>query len=201
VIVGARRTQAERTQATVDEIVATARELFAANGYDPTFLESVVECAGMTKGALYHHFSSKREVFAAVFEAEQVSIEHAVKRAVRGSPDSWEVLLRGCRGFFKAVLDPGVQRITLIDAPAVLGWEEMREVEDRHGTALLRQGLAQAMKDGHIKSQRVEPLAHLIHGAMCEAAMTVARSSNPRREARDALAALNDMLNGIAQRE
>ncbi|MBX8689910.1 TetR family transcriptional regulator [Mycobacterium sp. 20091114027_K0903767] len=192
------RTQAERTRATIDQILVVARERFAADGYDNTFVDNVAERAGMTKGALYHHFEGKRGLFAAVFENEQRAIGEAVNRAARGTKDSWQRFLRGCRGFFDAVLDPGVQRITLIDAPAVLGWEAMRDLEDEHVTSLLRLGLAQVIADGHLPEQRVEPLAHLLRGAMCEAAMTVARSSDPERESRDSMAALERLLNGIA---
>ncbi|OCB51969.1 transposase [Mycobacterium vulneris] len=192
------RTQAERARATIDQILVVARERFAADGYDNTFVDNVAERAGMTKGALYHHFEGKRGLFAAVFENEQRAIGEAVNRAARGTKDSWQRFLRGCRGFFDAVLDPGVQRITLIDAPAVLGWEAMRDLEDEHVTSLLRLGLAQVIADGHLPEQRVEPLAHLLHGAMCEAAMTVARSSDPERESRDSMAALERLLNGIA---
>ncbi|MEN3220048.1 TetR/AcrR family transcriptional regulator [Mycolicibacterium porcinum] len=195
------RTQAERTRATIDQILVVARERFAADGYDNTFVDNVAERAGMTKGALYHHFEGKRGLFAAVFENEQRAIGEAVNRAARGTKDSWQRFLRGCRGFFDAVLDPGVQRITLIDAPAVLGWEAMRDLEDEHVTSLLRLGLAQVIADGHLPEQRVEPLAHLLHGAMCEAAMTVARSSDPERESRDSIAALERLLNGIAARD
>lgn len=192
------RTQAERTRATIDQILVVARERFAADGYDNTFVDNVAERAGMTKGALYHHFEGKKGLFAAVFENEQRAIGEAVNRAARGTKDSWQRFLRGCRGFFEAVLDPGVQRITLIDAPAILGWEAMRDLEDEHVTSLLRLGLAQVIADGHLPEQRVEPLAHLLHGAMCEAAMTVARSSDPERESRDSMAALERLLNGIA---
>lgn len=192
------RTQAERTRATVDQILVVARERFAVDGYDNTFVDNVAERAGMTKGALYHHFQGKRGLFAAVFENEQRAIGEAVNHAARGAEDSWQRFLRGCRGFFDAVLDPGVQRITLIDAPAVLGWESMRALEDEHVTSLLRLGLSQVIADGHLPKQRVEPLAHLIHGAMCEAAMTVARSADPERESRDSIAALERLLNGIA---
>jgi AcrR family transcriptional regulator len=192
------RTQAQRTSDTIAQILSAARDLFAADGYDATFLDAVVERAGVTKGALYHHFDGKRALFAAVYEAEQRAIGRAVTHAARRGSDGWDDLLRGCRAFFQAVLDPGVQRITLIDSPAILGWQQMRELEDRYVTALLRTGLAQAIADGHLKSQRVEPLAYLIHGAMCEAAMMAARSRDPRKESADALAALEELLNGIA---
>jgi AcrR family transcriptional regulator len=194
------RSQADRTRATVDRLLAAARRSFAEEGYDATMLDLVVERAGMTKGALYHHFDGKRDLFAAVYEGEQCAIGHAVVLKARGRGGSWRNFLAGCDAFFDAVLDPGVQRITLIDAPAVLGWQEMRELEDRHVTSLLRLGLTRVIADGHLKPQRVGPLAHLLHGAMCEAAMNVARASDPAREASDSMAALRDLLDGIAVR-
>jgi AcrR family transcriptional regulator len=196
-VISRARTQAERTRTTTDQLVSAARELFAAEGYDATYLDAVVERAGVTKGALYHHFDGKRALFAAVYEAEQRSIKQAVYLANRDYDDSWEAFFVGCRAFFDLALDSGFQHI-LIAAPAVLGWHQMREIEDRNLMALIKQGLKQAMEDGHIKPRRVEPLAHQVHGAICEAAMVVARSDDPPQEARDAYAVLTDLLNGLA---
>jgi AcrR family transcriptional regulator len=196
-VISRARTQAERTRTTTDQLVSAARELFAADGYDATFLDAVVERAGVTKGALYHHFDGKRALFAAVYESEQRSIKQAVYLANRDYDDSWEAFFAGCRAFFDMALDSGFQHI-LVAAPAVLGWHQMREIEDRHLMALIKHGLKQAMEDGHIKPRRVEPLAHQVHGAICEAAMVVARSDDPPQEARDAYAVLTDLLNGLA---
>jgi len=190
------RTQAERTRATTDQLVSAARDLFAADGYDATLLDAVVERAGVTTGALYHHFSGKRALFAAVYEAEQRCIEHAVRLAASESSHSWESFAAGCQAFFDTALDTGFQQI-LIDAPAVLGWAQMREIEDRHLMALIKQGIAQAMEDGHIKPRRVDPLAHQLHGAMCESAMMIVRADDPPHEASDARAAFEELLNGI----
>ncbi|OBG18809.1 transposase [Mycobacterium sp. 852002-51057_SCH5723018] len=190
------RTQAERTRATTDQLVAAGRELFANNGYDPTFLDAVVERARVTKGALYHHFDGKRALFAAVYEAEQRSIARAVNVAAGKEDNSWKAFLAGCQAFFDAATDSGFQQI-LIDAPAVLGWKDMRDIEDRHLMAMIKQGLSQAMDGGHIKRRRVDPLAHQVHGAMCEAAMVIARSDDPEHEAHEAMSALTELLNGL----
>lgn len=191
------RTQAERSRATTEQLVAVARELFAVEGYDATFLEAVVERAGVTKGALYHHFGGKRDLFEAVYAAEQSSIEQAIYQVAVGIADSWEAFCSGCEAFFAAALDSGFQQI-LLDAPAVLGWNQMREIEDRHLMALLKLGLGRAIEDGHIKPRRIEPLAHQIHGAMCEAVMVIARSDDPEVEAADAISVLNVLLSGLA---
>lgn len=190
------RTNAERSRATTEQLVSVAREMFAADGYDATFLDAVVQRAGVTKGALYHHFNGKRNLFEAVYAAEQSSIEQTVYEVAGGITDSWEAFCAGCEAFFAAALDSGFQQI-LIDAPAVLGWSQMRAIEDRHLMAMLKLGLTRAINDGHIKPRSVEPLAHQIHGAMCEAAMVIARSDDPKSESAEAISVLNDLLSGL----
>lgn len=193
------RTQAERSRATTEQLVSVARELFAVDGYDATFLDAVVERAGVTKGALYHHFGGKRDLFEAVYAAEQSAIEQTIYKVAVDIEDSWEAFCVGCEAFFAAALDSGFQQI-LTDAPAVLGWSAMREIEDRHLMAMIKLGLTRSINDGHIKPRRIEPLAHLVHGAMCEAAMMIARSDDPELEAAEAISALNDLLSGLATR-
>lgn len=193
------RTNAERSRATTEQLVSVARDLFAADGYDATFLDAVVERAGVTKGALYHHFGGKRDLFEAVYAAEQSAIEQRIYGVTVDISDSWEAFCTGCEAFFGGALDSGFQQI-LTDAPAVLGWTAMREIEDRHLMALLKLGLTRVINDGHIKSRRIEPLAHQIHGAMCEAAMVIARSDDPEQEVAEATSALNDLLSGLTTR-
>jgi AcrR family transcriptional regulator len=169
------RTQRERSDATTTDLVTAARELFAQDGYAGTLLDDVVARAGVTKGALYHHFKGKRELFEAVYAREQVALAKIVHRAYANEDDRWEGLHAGCRAYFEACLDPGVQRITLLDGPAVLGWERVREIEDRHTTAGLRMGLEASVEHGLIRPRPLEPLVQMLNGAMCDAAMLVAR--------------------------
>jgi AcrR family transcriptional regulator len=191
------RTQRERSESTTGELVAAARELFAADGYAGTLLDDVVARAGVTKGALYHHFKGKRQLFEAVFEREQVRIARTVAAAYHAEPDRWSGLHAGCRAYFEECLDPGVQRITLLDGPSVLGWERVREIEDRHTVAGLRMGLETAVREGLIAPRPLEPLVQMLNGAMCEAAMLVVRADDGREAAGQVLAELRLMLEAL----
>ena len=193
-----RRTQRERSEATTTELVAAAREMFAADGYAGTLLDDVVRRAGVTKGALYHHFKGKKDLFEAVFELEQQKIAALVAAAYTRKRDRWAGFYEGCRAYFEACLDPGVQRITLLDGPSVLGWERLREIEDRYTVAGMRMGLEHAIEDGVIAPRpSLEPLVQMLNGAMCEAAMLVARADDQRAATRQVLGELKVMLDAL----
>jgi AcrR family transcriptional regulator len=177
------RTQRERTEATTGQLLDAARRLFAADGYNATSLDGVVAAAGVTKGALYHHFSSKRDLFRGVFEREQAALAQVCHDAYAAEDDAWAGFHAGCRAFLESSLDPGVQRIVLLDAPAVLGWETVREIEARYSMAMIERGLSQAIEEGRIGPRPTGPLAHMLFGALCEGAMTVARSGGNQRAA------------------
>ena len=191
------RTQKERSEATTSELIEVARRLFATDGYAATSLDDVVRGAGVTKGALYHHFAGKRDLFLAVYEREQQRLAQIQFRAFAAEKGAWEGFFAGTRAFFEASLDPGVQRITLLDAPSVLGWETMREVEGRYALVQLRQGIEALTHDGHLAPRPVAPLANMLFGAMCEAAMMVARSENPRQATKEALAELRTIMEAL----
>lgn len=191
------KTQAERSRATTTQLINAARELFVENGYAATSLDAVVETAGVTKGALYHHYASKADLFAAVYEHEQETLVKLIAEASNRRKDPWERFDAGCRAFFEASLDPAVQRITLVDAPAALGWDRLREIEGRHTTALLRAGLQQAIDDGFLPKRPVDPLTHILVGALCEAAMMAARSPNPKRATPAYLREFRAIMDGL----
>ena len=191
------RTQRERSEATTSELLDAARRLFAADGYAATSLDDVVRGAGVTKGALYHHFAGKRDLFLAVYEREQQRLAQAQFAAFQRRKGAWEGFLAAAQAFFEGSLDPGVQRITLLDAPSVLGWEAMREVESRYALVQLHQGIEALIHDGHLAPRPVAPLANLLLGAMCEAAMMVARAPNPRAATREVLAELRALLEAL----
>lgn len=192
------RTQRERTETTTAELVESARRLFAADGYRATLLDDVVLAAGVTKGALYHHFRGKRELFQAVFEREQQRLATVVADTYRRERDPWDGFYEGCRAFLEASLDPGVQRITLLDAPSVLGWEAMRDVEAGYSLALLSEGLEIAIAAGRIAPRPVAPLAHLLLGAVCEGAMMVARSEDEHAATEEVLREVRGLLDALA---
>lgn len=191
------RSQKERSDATTSELVEVARRLFAADGYAATSLEDVVRGAGVTKGALYHHFGGKRDLFLAVYDREQARLAQVQFQAFARKKGAWEGFFAATQAFFEASLDPGVQRITLLDAPSVLGWETMREVEGRYSLVQLQQVLEGLIHDGHLAKRPVAPLASVLFGAMCESAMMVARSENPRVATREVLAELRTIMEAL----
>jgi AcrR family transcriptional regulator len=190
-------TQQERTEATTTSLVSAARELFAEDGYAATSLDAVVAKAGVTKGALYHHFGGKRELFEAVFVAEQGRLSDTVMAAVNGKEDPWEAFEAGCGAFIEACQEPGAQRIFLLDAPVALGWETIRRLESG-SLELMKQGIQMSIDAGSIEARPVVPLAHLLFGAVCESAMVVARAPDQDAALRDALAELHRLLSSLA---
>jgi len=178
-----RRTQPERRAATQRALLAAARSLFGARGFAAVGIEELAREAGVTRGALYHHFESKEALFAAVFEAvERELMMTAASAAVAADP--WDGLRRGCRAFLEAVSAPEMRRMVLLDAPAVLGWEKWRQIDLKYGLALLKGGLEAAMKSGQMRSRPVEPLAYMLLGAITEAAMLIGAQAadGPGRE-------------------
>lgn len=190
-------TQAERTEATTAALLDAGRELFAQDGFAGTSLDAVVARAGVTKGALYHHFDSKRALFRAVYDREQERSAEVVAGAAARRRDPWAAFEDGCRAFLDHTLDPGVQRIVLIDAPGALGWEEMREGE-RQSLRMMEEGLRRSMAGGRIAKRPVEPLAVLLFGALCEAAMTIARAPEPDTALRAIWAELRRLFAALA---
>ncbi|MGA2164828.1 MAG: TetR/AcrR family transcriptional regulator [Solirubrobacteraceae bacterium] len=197
------RTQSERKQATVTALLSAARNLLVRDGYAATSLDEVVARAGLTKGALYHHFAGKQALFRAVYEQELqrmlAMIEDRASKG-RGQKRAWDGLQAACEAFLDASLDPAIQRITLLDAPTALGWETMREIENNTSLRLLKQALKQAMAEGSITPRAVDPLANLLFGAMCEAAMAIAREPNQTANARRTRTELRRLLKAVAAR-
>lgn len=175
-----RTAQAERSQATREKLIAVARVLFAHRGYAGVGTEQIVRAAGVTRGALYHHFAGKRELFEAVHEQIEAEIVRRIAASAAAAPgtDPLQALRTGTHAFLDACEDPAVQRIALLDAPSVLGWERWREIGLEHVFGLVQGVLAAAIDNGSIEPQPVEPLAHLLLGACHEGAMLVARADD-----------------------
>ena len=191
------RTQRERTEATTAQLLRAARRLFAADGYNATALEDVVAAAGVTKGALYHHFDSKRDLFQAVFETGEAHLARVCQDAYRREGDPWDGFHAGCTAFLEACLDPGVQRV-MLDAPAVLGWDTMRAIEAKYSLAMIENALREAIESGRIAERPTGALASMLFGALNEAAFTVARTEGDQRAAmNEAARELRLLLSGL----
>lgn len=190
-------TKAAQTEATTRKLIDIARDQFAAHGYANTATEEVVRLAGVTRGALYHHFGSKEGLFRAVVESVQADIGARVDAAAGESEDAWGELVNGCRAFLMAALDPQARQIVLIDAPAVLGWETWRALDEANSMALLRASLAELVAAGILAPLPLDALTRLLSGAMNEAALWIANAPNRDTALDDAIIALESLLNGI----
>jgi AcrR family transcriptional regulator len=195
--VGPRRTQAERTSATRRALLDAARAQFTEHGYAGTGREQVAAAAGVTRGALYHHFGTKEGLFRAVVEELEAGLVDRVAATAGAGTDAVDELRRGCLAFLDACMEPAVRRIVLLEAPVVLGWDAWREIDARYGLALVRAGLAGALDQVGLAAAAVDPLAHLLLGALNEAALLVATADDParaREEVGETLALVLDRL-------
>lgn len=190
--------RAAQREATTAALLLEARKRFARDGYAAVRLVEIVEALGVTKGALYHHFDGKKALFRAVVQAAQHEVAGRVSAAAARSDDSWGELIAGCDAFLAAHSDPEVQRIMLVDGPAVLGWHEWRAMDDASSGRLLVDILRTLMGQGIIVPQPVEPLAHLLSGAMNEAAMWLAETESPNALA-ETTAALRRLLSSLRE--
>jgi AcrR family transcriptional regulator len=170
----------EQAEATRAELLKVARELFTEKGFADTPTEELVQRAGVTRGALYHHFASKEDLFRALVMEIGRDLTERIHDAAMNKPTVLEGFIAGCEVFLDACLDPSVQRILVIDAPAVLGADEMREIDERCWLSVMKIGLAKAIDAGEIVAQPVETLARVMLGAMYEGALHIARAEDHR---------------------
>jgi AcrR family transcriptional regulator len=187
----------ERAEATRAALLRAARELFAERGYSAVGTEQIVARAGVTRGALYHHFRDKQDLFRAVHHEMERELMEAIGRRMGEQSDPWELLVTGLRAFLDACTDPALMQIALLDAPAVLGWAEWREIDERYGLGLVSAGLENAMAAGLFPRQEVRPLAHLMLGALGEAAMVIANAPDPAAAREEIEGPLLTLLGGL----
>jgi len=190
-------TKAEQSDATRAALSAAARQLFTERGYAATSTTEIVERAGVTRGALYHHFAAKEDLFRAVFEQLEDEVTKHVATEALTSADPLEQLRRGTRAYLDACIDPAVQRVVLLEGPSVLGWQTWQEIEQRYGYGLVVAGVEAAIGAGLIATQPVEPLAHVLFGALTEAGMVVARADEPGAARVEMEAAMNRLLDAL----
>jgi len=184
-------------QATRDALIRAALELFTKRGYAGVGTEEIVARAKVTRGALYHHFEDKRDLFRAVFERVEADLMERIGVRMKATDDPWEVMLAGMRAFLDACGEPAVKQIALTDAPAVLGWQEWREIDNRHGLGLTRLALQGAVDAGALRPIAVEPMAHLFVAALSEAAFFIAYSDRPRAARAEVEEALSELIEGL----
>jgi AcrR family transcriptional regulator len=189
--------KSEQAEATQAALLAAARGLFAAGGYAAVPTEEIVQRAGVTRGALYHHFRDKQDLFRAVVEQLEQETVEKIAAAAFSESDPWLQQQAALGAFLDVCLEPDVQRIILTDAPSVLGLEAWREIEAKYGLALVRAGLQLVMEAGLIADQPLDPLAHLILGALGEAGLVIARADDPKTARAEVGASVERLLDGL----
>ncbi len=186
-----RQSNRERTEATRTALLGAARRLFIERGYAETATPDIVAAAGVTRGALYHHFTDKRALFRAVVEQEAAAVAAEIEAPLTRT--AAEGLLAGGDAYFDAMRAPGRTRLLLLDGPAVLGRAEMDAIDDRHGNRTLHEGLAAAMQSREMRRLPIGPLTALLGAAFDRAALAIEAGAD-RQSFRTAMHALVEGL-------
>jgi AcrR family transcriptional regulator len=184
----------ERGQSTREQLITIATRLFGERGYEGASIEAVLRESGVSRGALYHHFENKEALFEEVLEEVETSVGHDIVAATAGIDDPVEALRAGSVAWVRLAADPLIQRLLLIDAPSVLGWERWREIESRYGLGLLKVALQGVADSGRLRADLVDLFAHMVLAAMNEIALLVARADDADAAIRDGEAAVDELL-------
>ncbi|MGN6336556.1 TetR/AcrR family transcriptional regulator [Mycobacterium sp.] len=191
-----RRARGDRTRR---DLVDAGRALFVEKGYFETSISDLVTRSGVgTRGAFYHHFKDKAELFRAVFEEVERDLTLRSLASPPHGADAWEKLSVGMRGFLESALEPEVQRVMLIDGPVVLGWRTLRSIQEGNSIALINEMVHEAIAEGIIDDQPVGELTHLLVAAVEEAALLVAHADRPAKARARAAKVLDRLLLSFA---
>lgn len=191
-----RRSRAE-SEATAARVLEVAARLFARDGYAQVGLETVAAEAGVTRGAVYHHYAGKPALFRAVVDRVQQTVAEAVATAADAADDAWSGLEAGCRAFLTASAAPDTRRVLLVDAPAVLGWAEWRAQDAAHSGRLLEEALTELAAAGTLGDHPAAATAALLSGAMNEAALWAAAAPDAAAAVGEAWPPLQAMLRAL----
>lgn len=188
-----------RGQQTRRDLIDAGRELFVERGFFNTSIGDLVTKSGVgTRGAFYHHFSDKAELFRAVFEDVENELTLRSIAAPPPGVDPWERLTRGLHGFLDAATEPAVQRVMLVDGPVVLGWQTLREIQEGNSIALINDVVREAIAEGIIDDQPIAELTHMLVAALEEASLLVVHAANPATARRRAAKILDRLLLSFA---
>lgn len=168
-----RRSNRERSEETRDRLIEAARRLFVEKSYAETGTPEIAREAGVTRGALYHHFADKQALLAAVVEREASTVADEIERHTVVSSSATSALIEGGHAYLKAMTAPGRTRLLLLDGPAVLGRSGMDEIDSRHGNRTLREGLQAAIEARQIRDLPLDALTGLLGAAFDRAALAI----------------------------
>ncbi|MGG3883170.1 TetR/AcrR family transcriptional regulator [Brevibacillus panacihumi] len=191
------RRNKEETAITIQTLIEVARTHFTERGYADAALEEIVQEAGLTRGALYHHFGNKKGLFQAVLDTVQKEVAERVETQAATSADVWEQLILGCRAFITAAVEPRNKRIMLLDGPAVLGWEEWRRMDEQNSMRLLRAQIQFMQQQGELRQVAVDALTHMLSGAMNEAALWIAQAAEDEQAYEESMSVISLLLEGL----
>lgn len=194
------RTQADRTAATRAALVTAGRKLFAEHGYAGVGTETLVRDAGVSRGALYHQFGDKKELFAEVLADVEAGVAQRIANAMPGGSEGADlvtVMTLALRAWLDACESPDVQRIVLIDGPSVLGWERWRAICQHHVLGLVESVLTQAAASGAMLPLPIRPLAHLLLAVADEAALYLNASADPTAAREDIEEIVSTLIRGL----
>ncbi len=179
---------------TREHVVAVATELFAERGYEGTPIEMVLNESGLSRGALYHHFKGKDALFEAVVDTLEDDVGARTLEAAGASETPVEALRQGCLAWIRMATEPTVEQILLLDAPAVLGWERFRAMEERHALGLIKAMLSEIADEGGVPPELVHLLAHVLLAGVNEIAMLIARADDPEAAIGSGTAAVDEIV-------
>jgi AcrR family transcriptional regulator len=194
-----RRTQEERSAATRDALIAAARKLWGLRGYAEVGTPEIATAAGVTRGAMYHQFADKAALFREVVEVveQDVMARMAVVVAESGATTPADAVRAAVDAWLDVSADPEVRQLILLDAPSVLGWAEFRDVAQRYSLGMTEQMLTEAIRAGQLAEQPVRPLAHVLIGALDDAAMVIATADDPQRTRREIGQVLHRLIDAM----
>lgn len=188
----------DQGNATRERLLDVATKLFVERGYDDTPIPAVLEAADVSRGALYHHFESKEDLFSAVLERVESELVEQIRDAAIPQDDPLAQLHAGCGLFLRrAANDPAVQRIVLLEAPRVLAWEQWRAYDEQFGLGGLKVSLGHLAQQGRLAPALVDTLAHMLLAALDEAAILIATAEHPRIALRQAQASVELLLDRL----
>jgi AcrR family transcriptional regulator len=187
----------EQGQITRATLIDVATELFASRGYEATVIPAVLQAAGVSRGALYHHFESKEALFEAVLKSVEAHVMARVTRSAGATSDPLDALRRGCAAYLAMCRDPVVRQISLIDAPAVIGWQRWREIDEQHAFGLVKAAIAAISANGRVRPELVDVVAHMVLAALLEIALLVAHADDGRLAIRRGQEAIDELLTAL----
>jgi len=189
--------RAAQGRATRGQLIEVATRLFAEHGYEGTSIEAVLSAAGVSRGALYHHFAGKEALFEAVVSAVSEQVTVKLTETVQGCADPLDAMRTAALAWIDLAADPVIQRVVLVDAPSVLGWDRWRAMDDGRTLGAMRAMLQAISDSGRLPAELVGPFSHMILAALDEIVLVIARAPDSEAavaEGRTAVQALLDRL-------